>query len=255
MKIIFLTFAFLAFTNAHFLRSLQEPNTDVDIDAVFSTPCTNFVGLKVTFDLGNGAAAAQNAGTITLEGDDADPDASQPKEASEMTIQCTKLTQGDKELVCDGTTSTIPSGLANGVIFKFTETTIEGYKAKAAQTNSVTYNSGYLALGTNEDQEVNYDDEDKKTFTVTYKAAIPATVTTLPEIKVGSEVVSCTTDEERKVLTCTPDKSKLEKKEDAYQITAKNVCGSYDNVAKLTITDSSAFLKASLALLVAVFLF
>ena len=250
MKIIFLTFAFLAFTNAHFLRSL------VEVDAVFSTPCTNFVGLKVTFDLGNGAAAAQDAAsTITLTGNDAVEGETNPKDATEVTIQCTKLAKGDKELVCGGTVSATLDDVADGVIFKFTESTDTGYTAKAAQTNSVTYNSKYLALGTNEDQEVNYDDEDKKTFTVTYKAAIPATVTTLPEIKVGSEVVSCTTDEERKVLTCTPDKSKLEKKEDAYQITAKNVCGSYDNVAKLTITDSSAFLKASLALLVAVFLF
>lgn len=252
MKIIFLTFAFLAFTNAHFLRSLENPSTDVDVDAVFSTPCTNFVGLKVTFDLGEGADA-QTQITIKLKGNDGTT--TPQKDPSEVTIQCTNLKEGDKELVCDGTVTATLDDVDDGVVFTFAETSIEGYKAKDPQTNSVTYNSGYLALGTNEDQEVNYDDEDKKTFTVTYKAAIPATVTTLPEIKVGTEVVSCTADEERKVLTCTPDKSKLEKKEEAYQITAKNACGSYDNVAKLTITDSSAFLKASLALLVAIFLF
>ena len=248
MKIIFLTFAVLAFTNANFLRSLAE------IDAVYSTPCTNFVGLKVTFDLGDGAAADQtDASKITLTGNDADETNS--KEATTVEISCTKVKKGESELVCDGAVTPTLTSSANGVIFKFTAVTGSDHTAKAAQTNSVTYNSGYLALGTNEDQEVNYDDEDKKTFTVTYAAALPETVTTLPEIKVGTEVVSCTTDDDRKVLTCTPDKAKLEKKEDAYQITAKNVCGSYDNVAKLTITDSSAFLKASLALLVAVFLF
>ena len=243
MKAIFFTFALLAVTNASFLRNLGDPTVG---DATYSTPCTNFVGLKVTATLTDAAEVVADNSKITLE---ATTDSTKT-----VSIVCDAVEEDDTELVCQGTATPNPALAAanNGLIFKlksFSNFTVSD------QTSSVTYNAGYLALGTNADQEVDYDDDAKKTFTVVYGAAF-ADDATLPEIKVGTEVVTCVLNADAKTkLTCTPDGSKIKESETAYQITAKNACGTYDNVAKLTVKGSAAFLKASLALLVAVFLF
>ena len=246
MKIIFFTFALLAVTNANFLRNLAVTYGQ----AAYSTPCTKFENLKVTVSLtGVTADDAVEATTSEITLTDSTTGAT-----GIVKIKCGAVTATSTELVCDGTNTPTPAltTAENGHAFKlthFTDKEIEG------QTSTVTYNSGYLALGTNADQTVDYDDDAKKTFTVTYAAAF-ADTDTLPEIKVGTEVVSCELNaDNKKQLTCTPNKDKIEKKEEAYQITAKNACATYDNVAKLTVTGASAFLKASLALLVAVFLF
>ena len=244
MKIIFFTFALLAVTNANFLRKLDATELG---DAKFSTTCTDFTTLKVTFTLPSAASAAIDATKLTLEGNETGTKTS-------VTIPCTAVAKDATELVCGGAPET-GSNPADGVAYKVKSIADAANFSIGTQTSTVTYNKKYLALGTNADQTVDYDDDAKKTFTVTYAAAF-ADTDTLPEIKVGTEVVSCELNaDNKKQLTCTPNKDKIEKKEEAYQITAKNACATYDNVAKLTVTGASAFLKASLALLVAVFLF
>ena len=236
MKIIFFTFALLAVTNAHFLRNLAATVGD----ATYSTKCTNFDGLKVTAALTEATAVSE--GKITL---------ADTTDGSSITVDipCEDIAEGDTELVCEGegTDKTI----TNGLTFKLKE--LSGYTV-ADQTSTVKYNSGYLPLGTNTDQEIDYDDDAKTNFTVVYKNTF-AEGNELPEIKVGNEVVNCSLTTTATTLTCAPDKEKIKKSDDEYQITAENACGTYDNVAKLTVKDSSAFLKTSLALLIAVFLF
>ena len=235
MKIIFFTFALLAVTNASFLRNLASVG-----DATYSTPCTNFEGLKVTATL-TGVTAAVTGGKITL--------ADTTDGSVTVEIDCEDIAEGDTELVCEGEGT--QANITNGLAFKLK--TFSDYTV-GTQTSTVKYNSGYLALGTNTDQEVDYDDDAKTNFTVVYAANFAAT-DTLPEIKVGTEVVNCTLTSTATTLTCAPDKEKIKKSDDKYQITAKDACGTYEDVAKLTVKGSSAFLKASLALLVAVFLF
>ena len=244
MKIIFFTFALLAVTNAHFLRNLTGET--VLSDAKFSTSCTDFASLKITLTLPEAATDAIGATTITLEGNESG------ETKTTLTIECTAATKGATELVCGGAPKT--GTPANGVAYIVKAITDTAFSV-GTQKATVTYNSGYLALETNPAQTVDYDDEAKTKFTVTYTKDFVEGAT-LPEIKVGTEVVTCELDANyKKQLNCAPDKEKIKEQEEAYQITAKNVCGTYDNVAKLTVKDSSAFLKTSLALLIAVFLF
>lgn len=241
MKIIFFTLALLAATNAHFLRHLEVTLGE----ATYSTSCTNFVGLNVTATL-TGVTEASADIEIVLS-------TTVESKTIEVTVDCSDIANGATTLICAGNITT-PDDLAttaNGKTFKLTKfnsTTI------TTQQSSVTYNKDYLPLGTNADQEIDYNDDTKKNFTVTYKNNF-AEGATLPEIKVGTEVANCSLTTTKTILTCVTDKSKVSTSEDAYQITAKNACGTYDNVAKLTVKDSAVFLKASLALLVAVFLF
>jgi hypothetical protein len=236
MKIIFFTFALLAITNASFLRQLQTPTVGI---ATYSTSCTNFKGLKVTAPLTDATAIAADT-AITL---------ANTTEIT-VTIPCNAVTEGATELVCEKA-GTVPDGTDDGLTFSISA--LAGYTI-TTQTSFVTYHADYKALGTNNDQEVDYDDESKTNFTVVYKDNF-AEGDELPEIKVGNEVVNCSLTTTATTLTCAPSKDKIKKSDDKYQITAENACGTYDNVAKLTVKDAAAFLKASLALLVAVFLF
>ena len=241
MKIIFFTFALLAVTNAHFLRNLAATVGD----ATYSTKCTNFDGLKVTAALTDATAVDAAASIITLE------DTKQGS-AKSIKLKCGAVATTSTELVCETVSGTNElSATENGHAFKLTA--FPNYTV-AAQNSAVTYHADYLPLGTNTDQEIDYDDDAKTNFTVVYKNTF-ADGDTLPEIKVGTEVVKCSVTTTATTLTCAPDKEKIKKSEDKYQITAKDACGNYEDVAKLTVKDSSAFLKASLALLVAVFLF
>ena len=242
MKIIFFTFALLAVTNSHFLRNLAATVGD----ATYSTKCTNFDGLKVTAALTDATAVDAAASIITLE------DTTQGS-AKSIKLKCGAVATTSTELVCETVSGTNElSATENGHAFKLTA--FPNYTV-AAQNSAVTYHADYLPLGTNTDQEIDYDDDAKTNFTVVYKNTF-ADGDTLPEIKVGSEVVTCELDaNNKKQLNCAPDKEKIKEQEDAYLITAKNACGTYDDVAKLTVTGAATFLKASLALLVAVVLF
>ena len=77
------------------------------------------------------------------------------------------------------------------------------FSAVPTQTNAIKYAVAH-ELGSNANQTIDYTDDKKKTFTVTFAA----NVGTAPEITVGNTTLSSCTGTE-KVVTCTPTKTEM----------------------------------------------
>ena len=123
------------------------------------------------------------------------------------------------------------------MLLNVTENPVSFSEVVAKQTNAIKYAVAH-EFGTNANQTIDYTDDKKKTFTVTFSA----NVGTAPEIIVGTTTLASCTGAE-KVVTCTPTKTEMPAAEAAYEVKYMNGCTS----TKVFVTVSSAFsLKASI---------
>ena len=159
---------------------------------------------------------------------------------NDLTFACSAITATSATTISCGGVSTGTPAVGSYKLKSVADTATENpvsFSEVAKQTNAIKYAVAH-ELGTNANQTIDYTDDKKKTFTVTFSA----NVGTAPEIIVGTTTLASCTGA-GKVVTCTPTKTEMPAAEAAYEVKYMNGCTS----TKVFVTVSSAFsLKASI---------
>ena len=161
---------------------------------------------------------------------------------NDLTFACSAITATSATTISCGGVSTGTPAVGSYKLKSVADTATENpvsFSEVAKQTNAIQYAVAH-ELRTNANQTIDYTDDKKKTFTVTFSA----NVGTAPEIIVGTTTLASCTGAE-KVVTCTPTKTEMPAAEAANEVKYMNGCTSTST--KVFVTVSSAFsLKASI---------
>ena len=213
---------FLLLTLQPFLRQLDVTVGQADFGA---TACVESFASTFTFSIGITGAAACTPKAVLTTG----------TTANDLTFTCSPLQASDTSISCTGA----PTGTPAAGTYKLKSVADSASPAAVTfgtvptQTKSIKY-AVQNALGTNSNQTVDYNDDAKKKFTITFTNNFVGT----PEIKAGSTAIAgCTANE--KVVTCAPTATEMPAAETPYEIKYMNGCT--ETTTSVFVTVSSAF--------------
>ena len=211
---------FLLLTLQPFLRQLDVTVSQADFGA---TACVESFASTFTFSIGISNAAACTPKAVLTTG----------TVANDLTFTCSQLQGTETSISCTGA----PTGTPAAGTYKLKSVADSAsqvtFGAVEDQTKSIKY-AVKNALGTNSNQTVDYNDDAKKKFTITFTNNFVGT----PEIKAGSTAIAgCTANE--KVVTCAPTATELPAAETPYEIKYMNGCT--ETTTSVFVTVSSAF--------------
>ena len=224
----------------------ENPANEVTVNQATYTPsCVTAFSetMSISVAIANAKAATPK---ITLTSDDETPNT--------LEWTCPVITGTSETITCTGEPSTSAANrkYGNYSLSAVSDTAATGatFKAPASPTNFFQYKQPYT-LGTNANQTVDYDDDEKLNFTVTFTGM---TGTDAPGIKLGSKSVSnCSLADS--VVTCFPTKEEVPKSDDPYELKYVDPCGVDVTTGKYVEVSTSFALKASsLALVIAMFI-
>ena len=161
------------------------------------------------------------------------------------------------------TTSAIPQGTVTLKALSSTQVSTGVTLTITAGTNSPTFKSGYLYLGSNKGTKTIKKGDVKEwpyTFDIAYASAL--TKTTTITVKAGEKALDCSVKEDLKGLTCkvkeddlAGDKDDSSKAVD-YSVTVSNACSEQEDTGIVLSVSAQSFVKFSSALIaLALFLF
>ena len=203
--------------------------------ATYSPKCIyDFSKISISIDITNPIATTPS---ITLTND--------AKKTLEW--KCTALKADSKIIDCSGTPETKSPTYGTYTLTDVAGTDGTSLATPEKQESSLVYTAKYV-LDDTKNKTVDYKDDDKLNFTVTFKA-LPDKVT--PKILLGTQVISnCTAASN--VVTCFPTKDEAKSAEDAYKISYKDACDDTVETSLYVKIDSSFELKvSSLAIFIA----
>lgn len=213
---------FLLLTLQPFLRQLDVTVGQADFGA---TACVESFASTFAFSIGITNAAACTPKAVLTTG----------TTANDLTFTCTALQGTETSISCGGAAT----GTAAAGTYKLKSVADSASPAAVTfgavpdQTKSIKY-AVKNALGTNSNQTVDYNDDAKKKFTITFTNNFVGT----PEIKAGSTAIAgCTANE--KVVTCAPTATEMPATETPYEIKYMNGCT--ETTTSVFVTVSSAF--------------
>ena len=161
------------------------------------------------------------------------------------------------------TTSAIPKGTVTLKELATAEVSTGVTLAITAGTNSPTFKSDYLYLGSNKGTKTIKKGDVKEwpyTFDIAY--ASPLTKTTTITVKAGEKALDCSVKEDLKGLTCKVEEDDLAgDKDDSskavdYSVTVSNACSEQEDTGIVLSVSAQSFVKFSSALIaLALFLF
>ena len=161
------------------------------------------------------------------------------------------------------TTSAIPQGTVTLKALSSTQVSTGVTLAITAGTNSPTFKSDYLYLGSNKGTKTIKKGDVKEwpyTFDIAYASAL--TKTTTITVKAGEKALDCSVKEDLKGLTCKVEEDDLAgDKDDSskavdYSVTVSNACNEQEDTGIVLSVSAQSFVKFSSALIaLALFLF
>ena len=161
------------------------------------------------------------------------------------------------------TTSAIPKGTVTLKDLATAEVSTGVTLTITAGTNSPTFKSGYLYLGSNKGTKTIKKGDVKEwpyTFDIAYASTL--TKTTTITVKAGEKALDCSVKEDLKGLTCKVEKDDLAgDKDDSskavdYSVTVSNACSEQEDTGIVLSVSAQSFVKFSSALIaLALFLF
>lgn len=127
------------------------------------------------------------------------------KDTHSLTVGCAKDGSDNNKLTC-ATTPTLSDGAANGNYTLSFETTTAAHTYNAPANTQLCYDITCVGKQASATGEIDFNDDTKKTFTIT----IPKyTGDTAPVVYAGNTAVTCSADEPKTTLTCTPTKEQM----------------------------------------------
>ena len=173
------------------------------------------------------------------------------------------LDAADSATITCKTTSAIPEGTVTLKALASTQVSTGVTLAITAGTNSPTFKSGYLYLGSNKGTKTIKKGDVKEwpyTFDIAYASTL--TKTTTITVKAGEKTLDCSVKEDSKGLTCKVEKDDLAgDKDDSskavdYSVTVSNACSEQEDTGIVLSVSAQSFVKFSSALIaLALFLF
>ena len=161
------------------------------------------------------------------------------------------------------TTSAIPQGTVTLKALSSTQVSTGVTLTITAGTNSPTFKSGYLYLGSNKGTKTIKKGDVKEwpyTFDIAYASTL--TKTTTITVKAGEKTLDCSVKEDLKGLTCKVEEDDLAgDKDDSskavdYSVTVSNACSEQEDTGIVLSVSAQSFVKFSSALIaLALFLF
>ena len=214
---------FLLLTLQPFLRQLDVTVGQADFGA---TACVESFASTFAFSIGITNATACTPKAVLTTG----------TTANDLTFTCSAITETSATSIsCGGAATGTPAAgtyKLKSVADTATSTPVT-FGTVPDQTKSIKY-AVKNALGTNSNQTVDYNDDAKKKFTITFTNNFVGT----PEIKAGSTAIAgCTANE--KVVTCAPTATEMPATETPYEIKYMNGCT--ETTTSVFVTVSSAF--------------
>ena len=202
--------------------------------ATYSPACIyDFAKIAISIDISNPVATTPSITLQTL----------MPRTNLNGSVLLLQLIQRH----CSGTPLTQSPTYGTYTLTNVASTDGASLATPAKQEKSLVYTAKY-ELNDKTNKTVNYKDNDKLKFTVTFKA-IPEKVT--PKILLGTQAISnCTAASN--VVTCYPTKEEAKSSNDAYKLSYKDACDDTVETSLYVKIDSSFGLKvSSLVILIA----
>ena len=173
------------------------------------------------------------------------------------------LTSATTATITCKTTSAIPQGTVTLKALDAAEVSTGVTLTITAGTNSPTFKSAYLYLGSNKGTKTIKKGDVKEwpyTFDIAYASTL--TKTTTITVKAGEKTLDCSVKEDSKGLTCKVEKDDLAgDKDDSskavdYSVTVSNACSEQEDTGIVLSVSAQSFVKFSSALIaLALFLF
>ena len=266
MRSIILSVFLFSAISCSFLRNLAD-SAAITVDADGATyPTDGCPSIGYAFNI----TGAPSSGTLTVASKlttDKVVLLSTPSTgtAVEVATSCEipVLDAADSATITCKTTSAIPEGTVTLKGLASTQVSTGVTLTITAGTNSPTFKSGYLYLGSNKGTKTIKKGDVKEwpyTFDIAYASTL--TKTTTITVKAGEKTLDCSVKEDSKGLTCKVEKDDLAgDKDDSskavdYSVTVSNACSEQEDTGIVLSVSAQSFVKFSSALIaLALFLF
>ena len=266
MRSIILSVFLFSAISCSFLRNLAD-SAAITVDADGATyPTDGCPSIGYAFNI----TGAPSSGTLTVASKlttDKVVLVSTPSTGTAVNVatscEIPVLDAADSATITCKTTSAIPEGTVTLKVLASTQVSTGVTLAITAGTNSPTFKSDYLYLGSNKGTKTIKKGDVKEwpyTFDIAYASTL--TQTTTITVKAGEKTLDCSVKEDSKGLTCKVEKDDLAgDKDDSskavdYSVTVSNACSEQEDTGIVLSVSAQSFVKFSSALIaLALFLF
>ena len=264
MRSIILSVFLFSAISCSFLRNLAD-SAAITVDADGATyPTDGCPSIGYAFNITGAGSSLAVASKLTTDKVFlvSTPSTGNPVDVT-TSCEIPALTSASSATITCKTTSAIPEGTVTLKGLASTQVSTGVTLTITAGTNSATFKSGYLYLGSNKGTKTIKKGDVKEwpyTFDIAYASTL--TKTTTITVKAGEKTLDCSVKEDLKGLTCKVEEDDLAgDKDDSskavdYSVTVSNACSEQEDTGIVLSVSAQSFVKFSSALIaLALFLF